>query len=163
MAPEPGPQLRLAGGADAAAIRDLVRAAYAKWVPVIGREPLPMGVDYDLALRENRFDLLMSDQQLVGLIETARHDDHLMIVNLAVAPEHQGRGNGRRLLAHAESLAAAAGVNRLRLYTNGRFDENIALYRRLGYAIDREEPFRGGVVVHMSKQIERRAPRHGQG
>ena len=30
---------------DAEAIRDLVRAAYAKWVPLIGREPMPMKED----------------------------------------------------------------------------------------------------------------------
>ncbi|RVC49448.1 GNAT family N-acetyltransferase, partial [Mesorhizobium sp. M00.F.Ca.ET.038.03.1.1] len=35
-------RFRTAEAADAAAIRDIVRAAYAKWVPVIGREPLPM-------------------------------------------------------------------------------------------------------------------------
>ena len=50
--------LRTAAPADAAAIRDLTRAAYAKWVPVIGREPKPMGPDYEAAVREHRFDLL---------------------------------------------------------------------------------------------------------
>jgi len=34
-----GVRLRRAIPADAAAIRELTRAAYAKWVPVIGREP----------------------------------------------------------------------------------------------------------------------------
>lgn len=38
-------RLRPAEPADATAIRDIVRAAYAKWVPVIGREPLPMRAD----------------------------------------------------------------------------------------------------------------------
>ena len=30
---------------------------------------------------------------------------------------------------------------------------NVELYRRLGYAIDRKEPFMGGVKVHMRKRI----------
>lgn len=34
--------VRAAADGDAAPIRDLRRAAYAKWVPIIGREPLPM-------------------------------------------------------------------------------------------------------------------------
>ena len=53
-------RFRIAAGgvADAAAIRDLTRAAYAKWIPVIGREPMPMIADYDEAVRRHRFDLL---------------------------------------------------------------------------------------------------------
>ena len=42
-------------------IRDFTRAAYAKWIPLIGREPLPMSADYETALREHRFDLLYKD------------------------------------------------------------------------------------------------------
>ena len=42
--------LRRAGPDDAGAIRSLTRAAYAKWVPVIGREPMPMQADYYLSL-----------------------------------------------------------------------------------------------------------------
>ena len=42
--------LRRAEPADASAIRELSRAAYAKWVPGIGGEPLPMSVDYDQAV-----------------------------------------------------------------------------------------------------------------
>ena len=39
------PALRRAVADDAAAVRVLTREAYAKWVPVIGREPLPMRAD----------------------------------------------------------------------------------------------------------------------
>lgn len=63
---------RRANGTDAAAIRDLTRAAYAKWVAVIGREPKPMGADYEAAVRIHRFDLLFVDDVLAGLIETYR-------------------------------------------------------------------------------------------
>ena len=42
----------------------------------------------------------------------------------------------------------------LKLYTNARFAGNVDFYRRYGYAVDREEPFRGGITVHMSKEID---------
>jgi hypothetical protein len=48
--------LRRATPDDAAAVRDLVRAAYAKWVPVLGREPKPMTADYDQAIRNHILD-----------------------------------------------------------------------------------------------------------
>ena len=54
-------QIRRAGEADAAAVRELTRSAYAKWVPLIGREPMPMTADYERAVREHMVDLLCVD------------------------------------------------------------------------------------------------------
>jgi ribosomal protein S18 acetylase RimI-like enzyme len=144
---------RRATAADAAAVRALTRAAYAKWVPLIGREPKPMQADYDRAVREHRIDLALLDSVLAGLIETIDWPDHLLIENVAVAPAFQKRGLGRRLMAHAERLATTLGHAEARLYTNARFAENVALYRRLGYRIDREEESALGVTVHMRKRI----------
>ena len=146
-------QLRRGAAADAAAIRALTREAYAKWVPLIGREPKPMAADYAQALRDHRFDLLTLDGVLAALIETIAHADHLLIENVAVSPSFQRRGLGRMLMAHAEALAVASGLGEVRLYTNKRFAENQQLYGRLGYEVDREEAFSGGVVVHMSKRV----------
>jgi ribosomal protein S18 acetylase RimI-like enzyme len=145
--------LRRAGPADASAVRDLTRAAYAKWVPLIGREPKPMGADYALAVERHRIDLLYDDGVLAALIETIPAPDHLLIENLAVLPVFQGRGHGRTLVAHAEALAAAAGCALVRLYTNGKFAGNIALYSKLGYRVDREEVLPVGTVTHMSKKL----------
>ncbi|RZS82134.1 acetyltransferase (GNAT) family protein [Phyllobacterium myrsinacearum] len=142
---------------DADAVRSLVRSAYAKWIPVIGREPKPMGADYEHAVQHHLVDLLYADGELAGLIEMIRETGCLLIENVAVAPAFQGRGYGRLLLTHAEALAGSLGLREIRLYTNKMFAENIALYLKLGYAIDREEPFLGGIAVHMRKPIPRYA------
>ena len=139
---------------DAPAVRALVRAAYAKWVPIIGREPRPMQADYDAAIRDHRFDLVEETGQLIALIETEARPDHFWIENIAVLPEAQGRGLGRRLLAHAEVLARAAGFTELRLLTNGRMTSNRALYRSVGYIETAGEPFMESSVVYMSKRLE---------
>lgn len=146
-------ELRQAVATDAAAIRELTRTAYAKWVPLIGREPKPMTADYDAAVHKHRFDLLYLNGTLAALIETIRKPDHLLVENVAVSPAFQGRGLGRRLMAHAEAMATSSGFAEIRLYTNQRFVENVALYRRLGYRIDRQEALPVGVVVHMSKRL----------
>lgn len=57
-------------------------------------------------------------------------------------------------MTHAEQLAASLGHAETRLYTNKLFAENVRLYGRLGYQIDREEAFSGGFVVHMRKPIQ---------
>ena len=158
-----GVRLRRAVSADVAAIRELTRAAYAKWVPIIGREPRPMMADYDAAVRDHLIDLLFVDDCLVALIETIPAADHLLIENVAVLPEGQGGGHGRRLLAHAEGLAAFLGLSEARLYTNKAFVENVQLYLRLGYQVDREEAFMNGVAVHMSKLLRSQAELPVQG
>lgn len=146
-------RIRRAGPVDATAVRALTRAAYAKWVPLIGREPTPMAADYEAAVCRHMIDLLMVETELVALIETVRVADHLLIENVAVSPPCQHLGYGRLLLAHAERLAADLGVATVRLYTNQKFASNLELYRRLGYVVDREEQFWGGCKVHMSKRV----------
>lgn len=138
---------------DAALVRALTRAAYAKWVPLLGREPSPMVADHESAVRDHHIDILSLNGQQVALIEMIAAPDHLLIENIAVLPAFQGRGLGRRLLAHAEQVTMTKGLAEIRLYTNKLFAKNIALYQKTGYAIDREAPFRGGVTVYMSKRI----------
>jgi GNAT superfamily N-acetyltransferase len=153
MATLPPTALRRATSADAAAIRAVTRAAYARWVPLIGREPLPMRVDYEAAVLEHRFDLFQRGPAILALIETALREDHLWIENVAVHPDHQGHGLGRRLLAHAETLAQEAGRAELRLLTNAAFASNVSLYERSGYAVTAREAFMGGVTVFMAKRL----------
>ncbi|MCJ2098545.1 GNAT family N-acetyltransferase [Methylobacterium sp. E-046] len=162
-------------GAPADAIRALVAAAYAKWIPVIGRLPIPMRADYAQAVLEHRFDLLpvgpnragpglagsnLAGSDLAGLIETKAEVDHLLVVNVAVHPAFQGRGFGVALMARADALAAEAGLARLRLYTNKKYTANLRLYGALGYRVEREEPYDGpgrtrddDVTVHMVKDL----------
>jgi hypothetical protein len=56
-------------------------------------------------------------------------------------------------MAHAESKAIEAGYAEARLLTSAAFETNIAFYTRLGYVVDRQEPFMGGTTVYMSKKL----------
>jgi len=114
---------------------------------------MPMVADYDEAVRSHLIDLLYVGGELAGLVETIPETDQLLIENVAVSPAFQGCGYGRTLMAHAEHLAASLGYRKTRLYANKLFAENLQLYRRLGYQVDREEAFKGGFLVHMSKPL----------
>lgn len=146
-----GLDVRPATISDVPAVTELTRLAYARWVPLIGREPLPMGVDYEQALQAHRIDGVWNGSDLIALIETAVERDWLLVVSVAVHPEWQGQGVGRWLLALAETQALEERVSQIRLYTNARFEANIALYLSIGYHVERTEPIDGGTMIHMVK------------
>jgi len=148
------PRLRRAGPADAIAVRALTRLAYAKWVPLIGREPLPMTADYDRAVAAHMIDLYEADGRLLALIETITAGDHLLIENLAVHPDQQGKGLGELLLGHARELARELGHGEIRLYTNAAFAANIAFYAKRGFSEYSREAFpKGGHLVRMKQRL----------
>jgi GNAT superfamily N-acetyltransferase len=145
--------LRLAETSDTAAVTSVVRAAYSKWTPVLGREPLPMRADYERNIQDHRIEVLIRNGEVAAVLETIDRPDHVWIENIAVSPELQRNGLGRRLLVHAESRAIDLGLSNVRLLTNAAFESNITLYGRVGYVIDRTEPFMGGATVYMSKRL----------
>ncbi len=147
--------LRRATAADARAVRALTRAAYAKWVPVLDREPLPMTADYDRAIITHVIDLLEEDGSLRALIEMTPADGYLLIVNIAVRPDQQGKGIGDRLLSHAEQFARSLGLDEIELYTNAAMASNLDFYRRRGYReYQRGTIVPGAVSVFMRKKID---------
>lgn len=138
---------------DADAVAALTRAAYASWVPLIGRDPLPMTADYRVAVQQHQIDLLHHGDMLVALIEMVPRADHLWLENVAVSPVHQGRGLGRALIAHAGTVARALATPDLRLLTNAAFAANLRFYQGLGFDEERREPFRGGTTVYFRKRL----------
>jgi len=145
---------RRASSTDVDQVRSLSRLAYAKWADLVGREPLPMTADYAVAVNEHLIDLWEDDGRLIALIEMIACLDHLLIENIAVHPDEQGRGCGGILLKHAEDVACAHGYDELWLFTNAAFVSNIEFYLRRGYEeTGRETMGPGRIAVHMSKRL----------
>src|SRR5882757_2813890 len=100
---------RRATSADATAVCEITRAAYAKWIPVIGREPKPMTVNYEQVVTEHVIDLLEEGGRPIALIEMIPQPSHLLIENVAVLPDRHGEGIGGLLLERADAVARHLG------------------------------------------------------
>lgn len=148
-----GAAVRAGTPADLAAVREIVRAAYAPYVARIGREPAPMGDDYEGLISDGRIYVSGRDAQVQGVLVLHPQDDAMLLQNVAVAPEAQGAGLGRQMLAFAEQAAADAGYGAIELYTNQAMTENIALYTRLGYVETRRVEEAGLRRVYMRKAL----------
>ncbi|WP_198370624.1 GNAT family N-acetyltransferase [Roseomonas rosulenta] len=140
---------------EAPALRDLVRAAYAKYVPRLGREPAPMLDDYAARIAAGQAWVLEEGGALVGALVLEDEPGALMLYNIAVAPTAQGRGVGKRLIAFTEAEARRRGYTLLRLFTNEKMVENVAMYAHLDFT----ETHRGSEAGHRRVYFEKRLSR----
>ena len=126
--------IRLAQPEDRAAIDTIVRAAYAVYIPRIGKPPGPMLDDYAVLIAGGAVSVIEeADEEIAALIVLLPKPDHLLLDNIAVRPDRQGRGFGRALVEFAEQEARRQGFTEIRLYTHETMTENIALYLRIGF------------------------------
>jgi len=146
--------IRQAGPEDRAAIEAIVQAAYAPYIPRIGRKPGPMLDDYEVLIADGRVHVLVDGEIVRGLVILIPDGDALLLDNVAVDPRAQGRGYGRMLLNFAEAEARRTGVRTLRLYTNEAMTENIALYGRLGFVETHRAVEKGLRRIYMTKVLK---------
>jgi ribosomal protein S18 acetylase RimI-like enzyme len=132
--PPQGAHIRVASAHDVAQVRAIARAAYAKYVPRIGREPAPMIADYEADLTAQRAVVVEIAGEVRGYMIGWRKGDTYFIENIGVAPQYQGQGLGRRLIEHAVTEARRHRLQALSLYTNEAMTENLAMYTHFGFA-----------------------------
>lgn len=127
------PQIVPATPGDARAVAGCVRTAYAHYVERIGREPAPMTADYAALIAAGEVWLIRAGEEVAGVLVLRPQPPALLLENVAVAPDRQGEGLGRALMAFAEDRARAEGLDEVVLYTNERMTENLRFYPALGY------------------------------
>jgi N-acetylglutamate synthase-like GNAT family acetyltransferase len=144
---------RRASDKDVVAITALVHAAYVKYISRIGREPYPMTVDYAVSVTQHQVWVAETGDEMIGVLVLVLSEDHMLIENVAVLPGHQGTGLGKRLLQLADGEATRQGHGEIRLYTNVRFTENIAIYNHYGYIETGRGDLNNLDVVFMKKPL----------
>lgn len=126
--------IRLARSEDVPAIRNCARAAYQKYVALIGREPAPMVADFGEQVRSGRVHIFeRSGDGVCAFIVFYPRGDHMHLENIAVRPDCHGQGLGRQLIAYCENAARSTGMGTVELYTNEKMTENLSFYPALGY------------------------------
>ena len=126
-------ELRQASEADLPSIQRVIAAAYHKYLTRMDAPPAPLLRDYRPAVETGA--VWVTGNPVIGLISLTQGDDMILIENVAVHPDRQGNGLGRRLMEFAEEQARKHRIGRLALYTNEVMTENQAIYARLGYRV----------------------------
>lgn len=126
-------KIRKACPADKAAIVNCVDKAYQKYVVRIGKKPGPMLDDYSSLITGGNVFCGEYSGKIIGVLVLRKFDDYMLLDNVALLPEFQGRGFGKLLITFAESYSLENKYNEIQLYTNVKMTENIGLYHGLGY------------------------------
>lgn len=150
--------IRQAMGEDKAGIVACVRAAYAKSVPRIGKEPAPMRADYATLIAHGAVYVISVGTEVRGVVVCFARDDHVFLENIAISPAYQGQGLGRALMQFVEQRAQMAGLDEIRLYTHERMTENLTYYPNLGYTEFDRRTEDGYQRVYMRKFLETESP-----
>jgi ribosomal protein S18 acetylase RimI-like enzyme len=145
--------IRLATPQDRVAVEAIVRDAYSVYLERMDQPPGPMLDDYAAQIAAGSVNVLDEDGEIVAIIVLLAKPDHLLLDNIAVRPDHQGTGLGRRMIAFAEAEARRLGYAELRLYTHETMVENIALYTRVGFVETGRGHEAGYDRVFMTKRL----------
>lgn len=115
------------------AIFECVYMAYSVYIERMCKKPAPMLSDYSKLIEENVVYIATDSEGFMGMIVFVPKGNSLFIENVAVHPDFQGRGIGRKLIEFALNFAKKAGLQEVNLYTNELMTENIRYYHGLGF------------------------------
>jgi GNAT superfamily N-acetyltransferase len=118
---------------DLAAVERVVIEAFARYVPRMGRRPAPMDDDHRARIVAGEVAVAVDGEGVAGVLVLVIEGTAAKLDTVAVAERMRGQGLGRRLVEHAETVARAAGCDRISLFTHETMTENRAIYPHLGY------------------------------
>ncbi|MGW2560254.1 GNAT family N-acetyltransferase [Streptomyces sp. NPDC001514] len=125
--------IRPATSADTPRVKAVTDAAYHHYIERIGLVPAPMEADHAANVAAGR--VYVVGDPVIGVLVLIPGQDHLYLDSIAVHPDAQGTGLGRRLLAFVEEHSRGLGLPEVRLLTNAKMWENQRMYERYGYEV----------------------------
>ncbi|MEP7211746.1 MAG: GNAT family N-acetyltransferase [Acidobacteriota bacterium] len=155
-------EIRLAVEKDANAIAEILSVALAEfrndYTPEAYAIVTPLAEEIRGRFVEGPMWVAVRDGQLSGTVSAVREPEWLYIRSMAVVPDAQGFGIGKRLMTAVEQYGIENGFDTLFLYTTGFSAGAIRLYESLGFRKDRDttaEEWYGTPGLSMLKKIGR--------
>ncbi|AZS37259.1 hypothetical protein CVS47_01893 [Microbacterium lemovicicum] len=154
-AEDPAIEVRPIGPGDAGEVLTVQRAAFVSEALIYGDPDQPALTQTLAQLEAELVDaggyVAIVEGRIVGAIRTRERGDVLEIGRIAIAPDQQGGGLGRTLLATAERTTRCRTAE---LFTGSLSEANIRLYEDCGYEeFERIEQGDGTAQVFLRKRL----------
>ncbi|MES0810856.1 GNAT family N-acetyltransferase [Roseibium sp. SCPC15] len=149
-----GAIIRTANKSDEPAVRRCAERAYERYIAAIGRKPAPMVADFETQIEAGLIHAAFdANGLLLGFIVFLPKDNHMFLENVAVDPSAAGAGVGKALIRYCEETARREGLGSVRLYTNEKMIENLAIYPHLGFVETERRSEDGFNRVYFEKRL----------
>jgi GNAT superfamily N-acetyltransferase len=146
-------ELRRANSQDALALALCVDAAYRPHLSQTGKLASTLEAYYTQLIVLYQVWVAVVQEEIIGGLVIIPKGDHMLLANIVVHPEHQGKGVGQALLELADGEALGQGYQEIRLYTNIDMTENIDMYRRSGWT-EIQSDMQEGRRISMRKVLQ---------
>ncbi|GAX07206.1 GNAT family acetyltransferase [Secundilactobacillus pentosiphilus] len=147
-------EIRQAAVIDLPSIIKCFQGAFSKYLTRMDRKPAPMLKNYADYIANDWVYILNYDHQFAGLIALINEPAYVHLDTVAVVPAFQGKSLGKHLLQFAKIFAKQHGQREIRLLTNEKMTENIAIYKHLGYVEYDRRLDAGYHRVYFKKELE---------
>lgn len=128
------PVIRTAQSADAVDLAACFEAAYARYAAQIPDLPaVSEGCADDI--RSNQVWVALLGGEIIAGLVLVTGEGFMKLANLAVHPDHCGKGLGRELMRVSESEARKQGFDEMRLNTHVKMPANVRFYQHLGWVV----------------------------
>ncbi len=145
--------IRPAQHGDVSEILDCVKSAYQHYTARLGKAPGPMLDDYARVIEEQEVYVAANEGTIIGILVLKPDDKGVLLDNVAVSPDAQGQGLGKRLVDFAERRTAELGYTEIELYTHELMTENVGMYQKWDYEIYRRVREKGYDRIYMRKDL----------
>lgn len=146
-------EIEKATAVDAPQIAACVEAAYQHYIARMGMPPGPMLDDYGDMISDHHVWVVKDNGRVIALLVLIDKPDMMLLDNVAVHPDYQGKRLGKKLVSFAEDQAKQRGYLAIQLYTHELMTENQAIYTKMGYAEFTRKREKGFDRVYMKKAI----------
>jgi tRNA (guanine37-N1)-methyltransferase len=109
--------------------------------------------DVEASLEDWTYFVVRAEGRLVGAVRGKLDGEHWDIGRVMVAPDLQGRGLGRLLLEHIQTVAPAEASSYV-LFTGVHSADNQRMYKKAGFSLRKDLPAPPGAVI-LTKRISR--------
>ena len=145
--------IRLATESDYKAITRVIDDSFTKYINILNQKPSSMVTDYLPLIKNDQMYVLIDTKEIIGTLVLKISNEDMWVSNMAINPNLQKKGLGKKLLKFAEEKAKELRLKTVSLYTSSKIPELYEYYVKQGFKETERKKEDGFDRVYLSKTL----------